>query len=194
MRAFVSTQLLNQFQYGDYDILGAYINEHYVVTETCETGAKPTDVTQRIDKIRRVAVGKNAPEITMIQETGDSLRLSAIAGDYTLVVFWATTCPHCTEMLPKLKKVYERRKSTTTKVLAISLDLDDTKWKDFNKAGNYSWISYCDHKGPAGPIVSDYNVTGTPSFFLLDKNKTIVAKPATIEDLTSTLTQLNLID
>ena len=179
--------LLNIFRFGDYDVLDGYIYETYELGDKCSNGIVPGDIEARIANISRVAVGHKAPDITLPVAGADSIRLSAITTPYTLLVFWATTCPHCTEMLPELKKLYLEQKQGSITVLAISLDKDRKAYTGFIENGNYNWLNYCDYMNWEGPLVKAYNVAGTPGFFLLDSNKTIIAKPISIKELSQKL-------
>jgi len=41
-------------------------------------------------------------------------------------------------------------------------------------------------------MLAQYNVFGTPTFLLLDENKTIVSKPSSVADLQVELLKLNM--
>ena len=95
-------------------------------------------------------------------------------------------------MLPKVKQIYDHRNGNQLEVLAISVDTDEKEWKNFVKNGDYSWMNYCDLKGWDGEIPKSYNVQGTPTFILLNKDKTIISKPVTLEALAQKLKDMNL--
>ena len=195
MNDFFTHQLLNYFSYGDYDIIGVYINETYLLKDQCESegNKERIEIKEKIEKIRRVSIGKKAPEIAMINPVGKTLKLYDIHKEFIILVFWATWCPHCTSMLPDLKKIYNSLKSSSVEVLAIATDTDEAKWKKFVNEGNYNWINYCDAKGSNSPIFKDFNIIGTPTFFVLDKTKTIISKPTDLTELTQKLISLSLI-
>jgi peroxiredoxin len=193
MKDFFIKQLLQEFQFGDYDVIGAYINETYLLKDQCESDGTEVAIKERIEKIRRVSVGKKAPEITMVNPLGKVLRLYEIPTNYVILVFWSTGCPHCTAMMPDLKRLYASIKNNSIEIVAIANDTDQKTWKDFITAGEYDWINYTDLKGRNSPILNDYNIVGTPTFFLLDKNKNILSKPNDIADLEQKLISLGLL-
>jgi thiol-disulfide isomerase/thioredoxin len=183
MNNFLTKELIDYFRFGNYDIIEAYINEQFVQSKICQSDKQYTDVSTRIEKIRRVSVGKQAPEIFFDYDSFKKLHLSDIKSEFTLLVFWATTCPHCTKMLPELKKFYESKYNGSLSIVAISLDTNESKLNSFLETGKYPWINYSDFKGWKSPIAEDYNISGTPTFFLLDKSKKIISKPLDIDEL-----------
>lgn len=115
-------------------------------------------------------------------------KLSDISSDYTLIVFWASWCPHCTGEVPKIKKVIEEyQKLHQDKSLAavfVSIDKEEKPWKDYIENNKLSgFINLCELKGWNGEIGKSYNLTATPTLFLLGKNKKIIAKPIIAEQL-----------
>jgi len=134
-----------------------------------------------------------APEIILKDSLGSVTRLSEITGDYFLIVFWASTCSHCSKMLPELSDLYSKMDNNYIKVLAFSLDTDKKKWSDFLSHGNYRWMNYNDTLGWQSNAASDYNVSATPMLFLLNKGKVIISKPEDLTELTVKLRSLNIL-
>jgi peroxiredoxin len=190
MSDFAIRELLNIFRYGDYDVMSAYITEKYMLSNKCENDPAISGYKMTIDNIRRVSVGKTAPEIELKDASGSYKRLSEYTNDYLLVVFWSTTCPYCTRMLSELKELYSNCDDNKFKIIAYSLDTDIKKWNDFLAKENFVWINYNDPKGWQSNAARDYNVSATPMLFLLNKEKKIIAKPS---DLIALKEQLGLL-
>jgi len=141
----------------------------------------------KLELIKRLAIGKTAPDFSARDMEGKKIRLSKLKADTTLLIFWASWCPHCTASLPKLKKFYDPAHPERLQIIAISVD--DNK-KEVEKAiqdEHYPWINIAHLKGWDGPIADEYGVSSTPTFFLLDKNKKIIAKPISITVLENLL-------
>lgn len=122
-------------------------------------------------------------------------KLSDIHSDYTLVVFWATWCSHCTGEVPKIKKVIEEyQKKHPDKSLTpvfVSIDKEEKPWKDFIEKNELNgFINLCEFKGWNGEIGKSYNLKTTPTMFLLDKHKMIIDKPENADQLINTLYKL----
>ncbi|WP_299271916.1 TlpA disulfide reductase family protein [uncultured Psychroserpens sp.] len=114
-----------------------------------------------------------------------------------LLVFWSSTCGHCLDELPKLKTLMAN--SNDVKVIAFGMEDDDpTNWQKV--IADYPDFIHVLGLGAAraggdptdlskwnNAVVNQYGVSSTPSFFLLDKNKTIIAKPYDVEALEAIL-------
>jgi len=98
-----------------------------------------------------------------------------------LVIFWSTTCSHCLKEMPKLRDLTLKTSKEKLQIIAVALDNDIYRWKDqtyqypnfYHVFGEGKW----DNK-----IGNDYNVTATPSYFILDAQKKIIKKPYDYEE------------
>jgi len=70
--------------------------------------------------------------------------------------------------------------------VAISVDSDTTRWKIFVKENQLmNWLNTSELKGWQGVTPKLYNIYATPSLFLLDKERKILAKPVDVAELKS---------
>ena len=74
-------------------------------------------------------------------------------------------------------------KAGALEILAISIDSVRTDWIEAIEKNRYNFPNGCDLKGWSGKAAGDYFVYATPSLFLLDHNRKILAKPMSFEDL-----------
>lgn len=111
--------------------------------------------------------------------------LHAVKADKKIVVFWASTCSHCEAELPKIIEKYNAIKKQGGEVIAFSLDSDKAAYE--NKAKNLPWINDTELRGWYSTYSEKYNVRATPSYFVLDANNKIIAKPDHAADLISFL-------
>ena len=133
-----------------------------------------------------------APELGVVDSRGRPFRLSALDAEYTLLVFWSIQCPHCTEMMPKLKTLYEQQRPRRFEVVAFALDTVQTAWSALIKEQKLNWTNISDMKGFAGKPADDYNIYATPTMFLLDREKKILAKPISYRELEQALADQKL--
>lgn len=127
-----------------------------------------------------VSIGRTAPEITW-KENGKAYQLSTLndAQNYVLV-FWSTGCSHCLREIPVLYKSTQNSKNT--KVVAFSLENNDKDWK--KQIQKYpKWHNVIGLKKWENPTARTYQIFSTPTYIVLDKNKKIIAKPETLEEL-----------
>ena len=159
-----------------------YILENYVIKDDlCLNDAPGSSLNRMIEQKKLLPVGITAPGILLPDTCGIPASLESINADKTLLLFYSTSCPHCQAIIPRLAEIYEARKSF--QVIAVSLDTSRAEWIRFVGANKLPWINVADPKGWSGNVASDYYIYATPTMVLLDKDKKILAKPLTIEDL-----------
>jgi thiol-disulfide isomerase/thioredoxin len=147
----------------------------------CHAPAGIPELLQRMQASRKLRVGMGAPEITL--NSREAAGLADIKASVTLVVFWASWCPHCQESLPELKKIYDSTGRSRLEILAISIDTSLQAWGSAIAQNGYGWMNYCDFKGWDSRPVQDYGVYATPEMFLLDSHKQLIARLTGMADL-----------
>ena len=190
---FIVDYLVGGFERFHFDKVLDYIAETYS-PEQCENEERKTDLQTRLEKYAELSVGKKAPVFSIPDLNGTDVILENIDADYTLVLFWASWCPHCAESLPDIHNVYTNTDRTTLEVLAVSLDSDREEWTTAVDQLNFTWRNCSDLKGWDSEVAIDYNVYATPTMFLLDKKKNIVAKPITFNELEAALKKEKIIE
>lgn len=152
------------------------ISEHIYQDHLKAMASTPAhqEIVADIELEKRLQRGATAPEI--IWEKEGALRsLSELEGyENYVLVFWSSTCGHCLNELPALHK--RLKEHSSVKVLAVGLEDDDTSWKvESAKLHNF------EHAIALGKWESEYALTyginSTPTYFILDKEKRIRAKP-----------------
>jgi thiol-disulfide isomerase/thioredoxin len=149
------------------------------------------DLAKQLETYRAMKKGNTAPNILF---EGDNIapgygtnkfpnKLSDLNSSYTVVVFGASWCPKCTEELSKIVNLYKKWGDQGVDVVFISLDEDESAYKDFVK--NFPFISTCDYKKWDSKIVKDYYVFGTPTMYLLDKKREILLRPNSVHQMDS---------
>ena len=130
--------------------------------------------------------GKKAPDFTVELEKDKKIipkKLSELdlAQNY-IIVFWSSMCSHCLDEIPRLQKFVKTKEQDLIQVIAIGLEEEPYKWKDLT----YSYPEFIHVYGEGkwdNEIGDLYNVSATPTYFVLNKNKEIIAKPENFEDL-----------
>ncbi|WP_276169008.1 TlpA disulfide reductase family protein [Zobellia alginiliquefaciens] len=132
----------------------------------------------------RLRIGAKAPELEWTTANVQK-KLSTIDGaEKYLLVFWSSTCSHCLKELPELHK--ELKQHNNVKVIAIGLEDDTTTWTpesaklpDFEHAIALGrWES---------KYAQTYDIQKTPTYFLLDSDKRIIAKPESDKEVVELL-------
>lgn len=123
------------------------------------------------------------PDFTLTDINDDPVTLSEIVKEKTLLVFWASWCPHCNEMSPQIKSQYKKQISTDFEIITISIDTSESDWKNkVTELGIESWYNLSDLKSWDGEVAEKYNIYATPTLLLIDKNRRIVNSQVSLND------------
>jgi peroxiredoxin len=129
-------------------------------------------------------IGMTAPELNMESVDGDFISLNSIQAEYTMVLIFEPNCSHCKVFVPEFHdKVYEKYRDKGLDVYAIYSMDNKKEWVDFlTKHDLYDWTNVWD-KNDVSRFKILYDARMTPAVYVLDKNKKIVAKKMTVEQL-----------
>lgn len=128
----------------------------------------------------RAEVGRIAPDFSW-KFDGKEYQLSKLKdARYYILVFWSTKCSHCLRDMPRLHEYLKGVKDV--KVIGFAIEENDYAWNNYiyklsdwyNVLGLNRWKNETSRK---------YNVHSTPSYFVLDTDKKIIAKPYNLEAL-----------
>ena len=171
------------------DHLAVHIADHYLL----KLIPKNDTLRSEIVNFKKTAVGMKAPNFTFNDlVSGNDKDINLYDFDYTdyyLILFWSSTCEHCLMELPKLHDYLSTIRENSLKVIAIGLEDDPTNWE--KRSLEYpEFIHVYGEEKWDNPIGDAYGVYATPSYFILDHNKSILAKPYDIEALKSVFNAL----
>lgn len=143
-------------------------------------------------------IGEQASDLQMIDSSGVSMPLYAVNAPFTIVCFWDPTCSHCREDLPHIDSIYRAKwEKEGVKIYGVLTDNKEiTQWKDFMIKNNLKdWINV--YESPAQEKILEaakepsykqlYDVIQTPTIYLLDKDKRIIAKQLTWQQMDGVL-------
>ncbi|MES2880672.1 MAG: thioredoxin-like domain-containing protein [Bacteroidota bacterium] len=152
-------------------------------------------ITDRAYSLMANLMGTPAAEIELPDSTGKMRNLYGVDAAFTVVAIWDPTCGHCKEVLPKLDSMYQAKwKSYGLKIYALAKETDGKKtdWTSFiqkHNLGNWQHVYYSKDAEAARvkagmPGYSQlYDVQSFPTLYLLDKDKRIIAKKVTFEQV-----------
>lgn len=156
--------------------------------EELPAAQKDSNFLADIDRMISLALGKVAPEISW-EEAGKTKTLASLEGaENYLVTFWSTTCSHCLEEIPELYKL--TKDNEKLKVIAIALEEDKFGFEHHTEMMD-KWINVLGLNKWENEIARRYEIHSTPSYFVLDKDKKIMAKPEHLKDVIEVLNLLN---
>jgi len=118
-------------------------------------------------------VAPQAPAWQLKTQSGDTISSAQFDGQATILHFWATWCPYCKVLQPKLAELEKKYQQQGVKLVAISFNEDDGALpQDELVARGYSFPTAV--HGDEVAIL--YGVSGTPTTFFINKHKQVIFK------------------
>lgn len=163
----------------------AVIVEHIIADPKIDTLYKVRPHFQ-LEEINKNRQGNVAADFTYTLYNGGKEKLHSLKADYTLVFFNNPNCGDCKrtkEVLAGAKTISDLVAGGRMIILAIYTDEDVTLWKAAAKDMPVGWINARDtSKGLV--VKSDlYAIRAIPSLYLLDRDKRVLLKDATAEQV-----------
>ncbi len=204
MNRFLMIKFVNRYLTQKYmweDAVFVHLFEKYFAQKNYPwlTTAGRKTITDRAYSLMANIMGTPASDIALPDTTGNIRSLYDLKADYIVVSFWDPTCGHCKEVLPKLDSFYLAKwKAAGIKMFSIAKETDGTKkdWLKFiNEHKLQDWIhvyySKADDKARTDTGIPGYSqlydVLSFPTLYLLDKDKRIIAKKLTYEQIDEVL-------
>jgi peroxiredoxin len=176
--------LLDGFKKFGFDNVINYIIDNYVIKDDiCLDEKLETALERRIQQNKLFKPGFTVPDIEMTDQIGSMVKLNNINTEKTLIIFYASWCPHCKNLLPQIYQLYKNQKFKQLEVLAVSIDSSKTDWLNFITTHKMDWINVSDFKGWEGKATIDYCIYATPTMFLIDREKKLIKIITEIEEL-----------
>lgn len=138
--------------------------------------------------MRHSLVGMKAPNLIMQDANFKAKNMYDIKNKYTVLYIFDPDCGHCKEETPKLVKFYNSRKYDV-QVYAVSADTSMQKMRDYIKEMKMPWITVNGPRTYVGPYGDLYDAIVTPSLYIIDENKKIIAKKVPVDKLNEFFTQ-----
>ena len=114
--------------------------------------------------------------------SGHPAALADYRGKVVLLNVWATWCPPCRVEMPSMQRLHEKLAGTDFRIVAVSVDGD--AFYSAEKEGPREIMAFVNGMGltfdilhdPSGAIRNNYQTTGVPESFVIDREGVIVKK------------------
>ncbi len=117
---------------------------------------------------RAVEIGEHAPQFAIESLSGNgNVSLGAFRGKVVYLDFWASWCAPCLVALPTLDKLRHELPEGQFQVLAVNLDRDLDKARNFLRDHKIGYPSGTD---PEGQVAETFELDTMPTSFLIDRN------------------------
>jgi thiol-disulfide isomerase/thioredoxin len=137
-------------------------------------------------------IGEQAAVMNLVDSAGKSKPLYSVQAPFTFVAFWDPNCGHCKEMIPRVDSIYNATwKKQGVAVYAVNIDEEALpEWRKYireHKLNSWTHVhqpkeeKLAEQKAQKANFRQLYDVYQTPTFYLLDKDKRIIAKKLSLE-------------
>jgi len=187
----ISERIEDPSQYKDFvEKVAFYLREqsknNYInkIASLVRLSGKITNYEGILASYIKGAPGTQAPDL-IIKDNDKTFILKnnkLAVGNYskTMLLFYASGCQPCEDLLKQLPNYYENINNKGVKIISMSADEDEKVFK----AKDFLWKdSYCDYEGVRGANFQNYAIIGTPTIFLLDNTGKILLRTASLEEI-----------
>jgi len=172
--------LIQQYLAEENAVMIYYVIDHFYNDLPLEY--QNDELKNRVVGTLKTAVGITAPDFSWEKDRIQNSLYQLSGTDYYIVLFFSADCPHCQIEIPE----FYRFISGIENIKVVAIGLEDAKENWQLMTGEYAeFINILDLDKWSSPKVKDYGVTAIPSYFVLDTNKTILAKPEDFTELKS---------
>lgn len=140
-------------------------------------------VSERVSVLKPLLVGKKLPDLLLWNEKKVPFSVNDLPAEYTVVFFYSPTCGHCKESAPALIDFYEKNKDQGVAVVTVATENSDEEWKKFIAEQKTSPLKNgYDYSGSVD-FRQRFDVLSTPTIYILDKSKRIIARKMPVEQI-----------
>lgn len=137
--------------------------------ELPKSGEEKTSRGQQI--ISKPQEGFSAPDFTLTNLKGETIKLSELRGKPVFLNFWATWCPPCRAEMPLIQNLYQE-KGSQLQILTINIQEDPQTIEKFLRKNHYNFPVLLDKQGQ---VANQYWIKGIPTTFIIDQQGIIRA-------------------
>ncbi|MCL3782540.1 TlpA family protein disulfide reductase [Prolixibacteraceae bacterium JC049] len=161
----------------------AIAEKYFIGQKTWADSATMYKIKQQVALNKPNLLGNKAPNLKLKTPENEFRSLYDVNASFTILLFWETSCGHCKTEIPKLLKLWNTQKEKGIKIFAVYTQDKKKVWTDyiFDKK-IFEWINVYD-EDRLSPFRQLYNIYSTPTIYLLDKNKKIIAKRMSVDNL-----------
>ncbi|MFS4493512.1 TlpA family protein disulfide reductase [Maribacter sp. 2308TA10-17] len=135
-------------------------------------------IEEMVQKRRTITTGITASEFEYEDREGTIVKLSDFRGKYVLIDLWATWCKPCLIEMPYLKEIEKSMANKNIEFIAISIDQDKQKWKEYLTKHHFEGNQLIADKAEESSIMKDYKIMGLPNYLLIDDKGKIISVSA----------------
>ena len=180
---YIANQYENPKTVGTEDLWVHIAEKYYLSGEMGVSDESKKRIAEKVNTLKPLLVNKTFPALALADAAGKKISVQAIDASYTVLFFYAPTCGHCKESAPKLKAFYDKNKAVGIKVMTISTEHNAEEWKSFLTTYHLEELINTFDTLKQYDFNRKFDVVTTPTIYVLDKNKKIIARKMPVDQL-----------
>lgn len=148
--------------------------------------ARRSSMEFKLSLVARNQPGTKGADFEYVDRVGRRHRMYDLQSELTLLVFSDPECEHCHELMPKIMGSKVLAGDRRLKVLSIYPDENVKAWMQMRPTLPHNWS---EGRSPGGKLMHDqtYYLPAMPVLYLLDKDKKVIIKDGTLEQVEAKL-------
>ena len=171
LAAIYGAQMIDQDK--NYAFLDSVANELLVAMPT---NFHVQELVAGLDAKKSLAIGSDAPDISLPNPEGEMISLASLRGKYVLIDFWAAWCRPCRAENPNVVRVYNEYSDRNFEILGVSLDKTRNAWTSAIAQDGLPWLHVSDLKFWRSAAAQTYQIRAIPATYLIGPDGKIIAK------------------
>jgi len=143
----------------------------------------------KADAHRPNLTGSLALNFELPDENGQVHSLYEVQAPITMLVFYSPLCDHCKEVMPKIYQTHLDYGPKGLKTVAVNTDQQHVYWKKMVGQQSWNWLNLASPEGIEA-LEKQYSAVNLPVIYLLDRDKRILAKRVSAEQLGEMLSRM----
>ena len=168
------------------DKVFVHINDTYFESGAMDFWANEQlrkNMKERADQLRLSMMGTIAPELIMQDLNKQAKSLYELKNEYSIIYFYDPDCGHCKVETPKLAQFINETKFDV-QVYAVCADTSMAKMEKYIvEMSIENWVNVSGPRSYVGSYQKLYDAFQTPTIYVLDRKKKIIAKKLPAEKL-----------
>ena len=177
---FFSNWIALQYENGRTTVMDGEAVYVHIIQEFFTPELAFWDKPENIEKLRKHAwemeastLGRKGPDVVAMDVNGVEKSIYGIKAPIIVIFMFSPHCEHCQEQAPELERIYRKWKDKGVDFFGIGVNTETEEWRAFVKK-SFSFTNVYDPTNRA--IYAKYFVDNTPELYVLDKDRTIIAK------------------
>lgn len=164
-------------KYMGFDVVFIHLADEYFQKEKIlnSTPSITQTIVDQANKMRPLVLGSPAPNLIMIDTSGNYQSFNNLTNDYIVLFFWDFDCGICKGEIKGLKDLLIEDKFDIG-VFAINVNSELDKWNQSIIEQEFIWSNVNGTRSVTEDFHDLYDIHGTPALFILDRKRAIIAK------------------